>query len=292
MPLLVVDQLTKKYNGTIAVNEVSFELRAGKCVALIGPNGAGKTTTLRLLTQLIKPTSGKITFPMIGKTKDIRNFIGYLPQYPVFYDWMTGKEFLVFSGELAHLSKQDAEKKADELLEKVGISEAKSKRIRTYSGGMRQRLGIAQALIHQPKLLILDEPVSALDPLGRREVLTLIEELKQHVTILFSTHILSDADEVSDELLLLHKGELVEAGSMNELRRKYQTATITLGWDSFDPVYQEKLEQLPSVTRCTFNNDTLILSVTNIEKAREEILTTVYQKKWPVTHFMVYKASL
>src|SRR5699024_1232080 len=122
------------------------------------------------------------------------------------------------------------------------------KRIGKYSGGMRQRLGIAQAMIHRPQLLMLDEPVSALDPIGRREVLTLMEELKKELTILFSTHILSDADEVSDELLLLHNGELVESGSMNMLRRKYQTEKLELTFTEVKNEFQEKLQSLEMIS--------------------------------------------
>src|SRR5699024_10284191 len=124
---------------------------------------------------------------------------------------------------------------------KVGIAEAKDKKIHSLSGGMKQRLGIAQALIHQPELLLLDEPVSALDPLGRREVLTLMEELKKETTILFSTHILADADEISDELLLLHEGKLVESGTMIALRNKYQTATIEVSFRDELENYEEKI---------------------------------------------------
>src|SRR5699024_2191951 len=214
MALLTVNNLTKTYDKQRAVHDVSFQFQRGKCIALIGPNGAGKTTILRTLAGLIKPTSGTIHFSQMNSNNDFRSFIGYLPQFPVFYSWMTGKEFLIYSGELALLSKDEATERAKQLLEKVGIAHAKNKRIGNYSGGMKQRLGIAQAIIHQPKLLMMDEPVSSLDPIGRREVLTLMEELKEDMTILFSTHILTDADEVSDELLLLHEGRMVESGSM------------------------------------------------------------------------------
>src|SRR5690625_2093534 len=213
MTLLTVHQLSKQYKDKLAVDDVSFKFHSGKCVALIGPNGAGKTTILRTLAGLLKPTKGSIDFQQMNKNDDLSPFIGYLPQYPSFYSWMTGKEFLVFTGKLTHLSTLEANKRADELLDKVGISKAKNKRLNTYSGGMKQRLGIAQAIIHKPKLLLLDEPVSSLDPIGRREVLTLMEELKEQMTILFSTHILSDADEISDELILLNEGELIEAGT-------------------------------------------------------------------------------
>src|SRR5699024_6824411 len=159
-------------------------------VALLGPNGAGKTTTLRMLSGLLKPTTGTIHIANAKKGEDVRHDIGYLPQYPVFHPWMTGKEFLTYVGQLAYLTKKEAAEKADQLLQKVAIYEARNKRIGKYSGGMKQRLGIAQAMIHDPKVLLLDEPVSSLDPIGRREVLTLMEELKQQTTLLFSTHIL------------------------------------------------------------------------------------------------------
>lgn len=291
MPLLTVNNLTKIYDKNAAVNDVSFQFQAGKCIALIGPNGAGKTTILRTLAGLIKPTSGTIHFDQTN-SMDIRTLIGYLPQYPVFYSWMTGLEFLVYSGELALLSKSEAKNRAEVLLDRVGISEAKNKRIGKYSGGMKQRLGIAQAIIHQPKLLMMDEPVSSLDPIGRREILTLMEELKKDMTILFSTHILTDADEISDELLLLHEGRIVEFGSMDELRKKYQTATIELGFETDIEYYQEIINEFSSVLTSSTEQNTLHVSVSNIELAREEILKAASGSNWPLLNFTVNRASL
>lgn len=292
MSLLTVKNLTKKYDHHIAISDVSFECQSGKCIALIGPNGAGKTTTLRTLAGLLKPTSGSVTFENMKPNDDIRSLIGYLPQYPIFYSWMTGLEFLTYCGELTHLSKDTAKKRAKELLVKVGISEAKDKRIGKYSGGMKQRLGIAQAIIHQPKLLILDEPVSSLDPIGRREVLTLIEELKNDMSILFSTHILTDADEISDELLLLNEGKIVEYGSIDTLRKKYQTTTIELGFDHDLELYQTKIDAFDFVVNSSSHRNGLHISVTEISLAREHILTIASKEKWPLTHFIVNKASL
>lgn len=292
MALLTVNKLSKQYKDKLAVNDVSFQFSEGKCIALLGPNGAGKTTILRTLAGLLKPTSGTVQFSRQEPNTDIRTLIGYLPQFPVFYSWMTGMEFLVYSGELASLSKAEATERAHELLEKVGITEAKNQRIGKYSGGMKQRLGIAQAIIHQPKLLLLDEPVSSLDPIGRREVLTLMEDLKNDMTILFSTHILSDADEVSDELLLLHHGEIVESGSMNELKDKYQTAKITLSFETEPENYQEKIEQLESVTTSLITNGRLHVDVTDLTHAREEILAIASQDNWPLTSFTIDRVSL
>lgn len=292
MALLSINNLSKFYDGKPAVNKVSFKFESGQCIALIGPNGAGKTTILRMLASLIKSTSGSIDFSNMGTKKDIRYYIGYLPQHPVFHSWMTGKEFLIYSGELAFMSRSEATNRADSLLEKVGISDAKNKRIHKYSGGMKQRLGIAQALIHSPKLLILDEPVSALDPIGRRDILALMEELKQDMTILFSTHILSDADEMSDELLLLHEGEIVESGSIDWLREKYKTTTFELSVETDLDLCQKLINKLESVTNTVVKKEVMYISVNHIQTARHDILKLAVEKEWSLTRFSVNKASL
>lgn len=284
-----VNNLTKIYNKNIVVKQINFQLRENKCIALIGPNGAGKTTTLRMLTGLIKPTSGEIKYAQHNKNNQ---HIGYLPQHPVFHEWMTGIEFLVYCARLAYMEKQTASKKADKLLEKVGLESSKNKRISTYSGGMKQRLGIAQAMIHQPYLLILDEPVSALDPIGRREIITLLEQLKQEMTILFSTHILTDAEEISDELIVLHEGEVVESGEIERLRKKYQTAKIELEFDDELTKYEEVIKRLPTVVSTTMQRNILHIAVTNMEEARQEILQQSVQSNWPLIHFNVNRASL
>src|SRR5690625_4845573 len=292
MALLSVTNLSKKYDNHLAVNNVSFEFHSGSCIALIGPNGAGKTTILRILAGLLKPTSGNVKLNQMNGTKDIRAFIGYLPQHPVFFSWMTGREFLLYSGQLAHLSKDEAASEADKLLERVGIADARNKRIGKYSGGMKQRLGIAQAIIHKPKLLIMDEPVSSLDPIGRREVLNLMEELKEEMTILFSTHILTDADEISDELLLLHEGEIVEEGSINKLRQKYQTAAIELAFAHNTAFYQDKILRLSSITNSYTEREALHITASDISVARQEILKAAADENWPLTSFTLHRASL
>lgn len=292
MPLLTVENLTKTYKDKIAVDHASFTFEAGKCVALIGPNGAGKTTILRTLAGLLRPTSGVIKFEQMKHIKDIRSIIGYLPQYPVFYPWMTGREFLIYSGELSSLSKAEAIKRADHLLIKVDIAEAKNKRVSTYSGGMKQRLGIAQAIIHKPKLLLLDEPVSSLDPIGRHDVLKLIEELKSEMTILFSTHILTDADQISDELLLLHKGEMVESGSLSELRLKYQTNKIELKFESHVEHYLTHLTKLSFIKNIELVKGKVQIEVEDITTARSKILSLALKENWPLLSFVVIEATL
>lgn len=292
MSLLTASNLTKKYGNQTVVDNISFDFAIGKCIALIGPNGAGKTTTLRILAGLLTPDSGSVQFENQKKNDDIRNFIGYLPQYPVFHPWMTGMEYLTFSGQLAKLPKEEAGSRAQALLEKVGIADAADKRIGKYSGGMKQRLGIAQAIIHKPKLLLLDEPVSSLDPLGRREVLHLMEELKQEMTILFSTHILGDADEISDELLLLSNGNIVEAGSLEELRQKYQTSIITLTFDDNIEKYKSSLDKLESVQDSYVERNALKVKPISLASARRDILSAAAAENWPLSSFEVNRASL
>lgn len=292
MALLTVNQLTKRYDKTIAVHPMDFQLNEEKCVALLGPNGAGKTTVLRMLAGLLKPTDGQMKFNLTTYNNgDFRKWIGYLPQYPVFHSWMTAREFLIYVGQLAHLSKQEATKRADDLLVKVGLNDAKNRRIGKYSGGMKQRLGIAQAIIHRPKLLLLDEPVASLDPLGRREVLELMEELKQEMTILFSTHILSDADEISDELLLLAKGKLIENGSIIDLRTKYQTKQISIQFTDEAINYLPKIEENIGVTAHA-NKQTIHVPITSEGNIRKQLLALAAKEDWPITSFTINQTSL
>ena len=292
MNLLTVNKLTKTYKEKTIINQIDFKVPDNACVALIGPNGAGKTTTLKMLAGLLQSSSGEIIFHNRPKKGDFRNYIGYLPQYPTFYSWMTGYEFLVYCAKLCLLSPTAAKSRANELLQKTGIFDAKDKRIASYSGGMKQRLGIAQAIIHQPKLLLLDEPVSSLDPIGRKEILLLMEELKKEMTIFFSTHILRDAEEVSDELILLHQGKVIESGSISNLQDTYQTSMIKLEFQDSLEMYQEKVSQLSNVSDTYIEKNTLWITAVDIPSAREEILFEAATHNWELTDFSIARASL
>ncbi|MGN1385297.1 MAG: ABC transporter ATP-binding protein [Bacillus sp. (in: firmicutes)] len=206
--------ISKSFDGRKVVNDVSFTVEQGRCVALIGPNGAGKTTLLHMLVGLIESDSGTISY---HQDANWRNEIGFMPQIPSFYGWMTPNEFLRFTGKLAHLDKTKLKERIAFVLQLTGISEAANRKIQGFSGGMKQRLGLAQALLHQPSLLILDEPVSALDPVGRRDVMNILNELKKTTTIIYSTHILHDAEEISDDILLIRDGAIVAHGTLEEL---------------------------------------------------------------------------
>ncbi|WP_342431943.1 ABC transporter ATP-binding protein [Neobacillus sp. FSL H8-0543] len=292
MTLIKISGLKKSFKETEVIKGLDFELEKGKCTALLGPNGAGKTTTLRMLSGLMKPTDGSITFAGVKKSGDIRHLIGYLPQFPVFYDWMSGFEFLVYVGRLAGLSKKEASSRSVELLQLVGIAEAKARRIGKYSGGMKQRLGIAQALIHRPQLVMLDEPVSALDPIGRREVLELLEGLKKETTILFSTHILNDAEEVCDEILFLHNGEIVESGTMGELRERYQQEKIDLFFRGNPAEYIKAFSTHTLTLSVQQEGNKISIFVKDVERARKEFLKEVIEKNWPLEKFEISSMKL
>ncbi|MFC4304219.1 ABC transporter ATP-binding protein [Cohnella boryungensis] len=217
MALLAAECLSRRYGRTEALKEASFVIGDRRCIALLGPNGAGKTTTLSILAGLLKPTSGKLEAD--GRlAADRRQWMGFLPQQPAFFGWMTGFETMVSAGQLCGLSTHEAKERAETLLKTVGLRESAHRRVSGYSGGMKQRLGLAQAVVHRPRLLLLDEPVSALDPIGRRDVLDMLAAWKKEMTVLLSTHVLHDAEQVCDELILMNKGRVVMQGDMDALR--------------------------------------------------------------------------
>lgn len=226
--LLQVTGLTKRFAEHNVVDDVQFMLEEKTSTALIGPNGAGKTTTLSMLTGLLTPTAGSVKM----LNGDLRENIGFLPQYPQFHPWLSALEFTEMAARLNGVSAKNAKLEAQKTLEFVGLGNAQHKKIDTFSGGMRQRLGISQAIVHKPKLLLLDEPVSALDPVGRREVLDLLKGLQQETTILYSTHILNDAEEMTDQLLFLQNGKLVEQGTLREVRQRFDEQNYIVEFSS------------------------------------------------------------
>lgn len=225
MSLLEVKGLTKSFNGTLAVDQISFALEERTATALIGPNGSGKTTTLSMIVGLLKESEGSIQL-------DFKSGIGFLPQYPQFFPWLSALEFTEMAAQISGVDGKKVRQQSIKTLEFVGLGSVINKKTGTFSGGMRQRLGLAQAIVHQPKLLLLDEPVSALDPTGRREIMNLLKSLQQDTTILYSTHILNDAEEMTDQLLFLKEGKLVEQGSLSEVKSRYAEPRIRLRFET------------------------------------------------------------
>ena len=213
---LVIDRLTKQFQNKIAVDRVSLRLHSG-VFGLLGTNGAGKTTLMRMLCGILQPTSGTIAFDgMDVREEGYRAVLGYLPQDFGYYPEFTAMDFLLYMAALKGLSKQPAKRRANELLELVGLQDMGRKKIKTFSGGMKQRLGIAQALLNNPKLLILDEPTAGLDPKERVRFRNLIQQLGKDSIVLLSTHIVSDIEHIADEVLMMKDGTLIYNGTWDE----------------------------------------------------------------------------
>ena len=213
---LVIDRLTKQFQNKIAVDRVSLRLNNG-VYGLLGTNGAGKTTLMRMLCGILQPTSGTIAFDgMDVREEGYRAILGYLPQDFGYYPEFTAMDFLLYMAALKGLPKQSAKRRANELLELVGLQDMGRKKIKTFSGGMKQRLGIAQALLNNPKLLILDEPTAGLDPKERVRFRNLIQQLGKDSIILLSTHIVSDIEHIADEVLMMKDGTLIYNGTWDE----------------------------------------------------------------------------
>ena len=213
---LVIDRLTKQFQNKIAVDRVSLRLNNG-VYGLLGTNGAGKTTLMRMLCGILQPTSGTIAFDgMDVREEGYRAILGYLPQDFGYYPEFTAMGFLLYMAALKGLPKHSAKRRANELLELVGLQEMGRKKIKTFSGGMKQRLGIAQALLNNPKMLILDEPTAGLDPKERVRFRNLIGELGKESIVLLSTHIVSDIDHIADEVIMMKNGNLIYHGAWDD----------------------------------------------------------------------------
>lgn len=213
---LIIDRISKQYRNKIAVDRVCAKLHQG-VYGLLGANGAGKTTLMRMLCGILKPTSGTITFDGIDVSEEqYRGILGYLPQDFGYYPEFTAMDFLLYFAALKGIPKARAKQKATELLTLVSLEDSGRKKIKTFSGGMKQRLGIAQALLNDPKLVILDEPTAGLDPKERVRFRNLIEQLGKDSIVLLSTHIVSDIEHIADQVLMMKDGQLIFQGNWNE----------------------------------------------------------------------------
>jgi ABC-2 type transport system ATP-binding protein len=277
--------LTKRFggsNGVLAVDGLDLDVPAGSVFGLLGPNGAGKTTTLRLITGLATPTGGEVSIDgarVDPRDPGARRAIGVLDQDPRYYGWMTGLELVTLAARLQGQGGRAAATNASAALERVGLAEAAPRRIGGYSGGMRQRLGIAQAIVAGPSLLILDEPVSSLDPEGRRDLLALIAELRETATIVFSTHVLADVERICDRVGILDHGRLVTEGPLDELLGRYALPLYRLdpepGQAGLVAALTTRLGTVPWIDRVTTTDGGLVVSVSDEGLASAGLLPIV-----------------
>jgi ABC-2 type transport system ATP-binding protein len=293
---LETNNLTKNFSGYKAVNNLNLRVPEGSIYGFLGPNGAGKTTTIKMLTGLSKPTQGEVKIygreVKFGSLKN-RKDIGFLPDVPAFYDWMKPVEFLTFSGELFGIDKAVLKKRMETLLDLVGLYGV-NKKIKGFSRGMKQRLGIAQALINEPKVLFLDEPTSALDPIGRKEVMDIIAQLAGKMTVFFSTHILSDVERVCDRVVILNKGMVCIEDSIENLKHQHAHHTILL------EVETENMDEvIHRFTQCQWvnkveagENGEIKMNVNDMRAGQIHIPGILYEKNIPLKRFFILEPTL
>ena len=273
------EALTRRFGNVLALDNLTLEVQAGAVFGFLGPNGAGKTTTIKILTGLLRPTAGHAYIAgeeiRVGRVR-ARALFGYLPEEPVFHGWMTARELLTYAGHLFGIPDRVLKPRVEQLLALAGLSAVAKRRVGGFSRGMRQRLGLAQALVNNPKVLILDEPASALDPLGRHEVLALIQRLRARdgITIFMSTHILADVERTCDTVAIIDRGRLLTVASQEELRRCYAVPVFTAvvaGEEADIRALHERLQALPWADSVERANDCLRVFASDQETARREL---------------------
>jgi ABC-2 type transport system ATP-binding protein len=281
-PAIRIEALTRRYPGVLALDALTLDVPEGSIFGLLGPNGAGKTTTLRLLAGLGRPTAGRAVVAGIPVSADdpaVRRSLGFLEQDPRAYGWMTGREQVRLLGRLHGMEGAALERAVADALTRLDLADAADRRAGTYSGGMRQRLGIAGALVHRPPVIVLDEPVSALDPEGRRDVLGLIAGLRGESTVLFSTHVLADVERICDRVGILDHGRLVVEGPLGDLLDRYALPVWRIeaepGQDSAVEALAAQLRGLAWVTATAVDRGLLTVAVADPALAARELLQIV-----------------
>jgi ABC-2 type transport system ATP-binding protein len=291
---VAIDGLTKHYGAARALDGVTLSVPEGSVFGFLGPNGAGKTTTLRILAGLARPTGGRASVLGHDVTRDadaVHRLIGYLPDVPGFYAWMTAAQYLDLSGHLFGLSGKVLRERIDVLLDLAGLTDVAT-RVGGYSRGMKQRLGVAQALINAPRVLLLDEPTSALDPIGRREVLEMVGTLAGRTTVFFSTHILADVERVCDTVAILARGRVVEQAGIDELKARHGGAHRVVVEVDDPERLTEALRTAPWATRVTLDGRELGVEVTDLETAFREVPALVAAGGLALRRFEAAEVSL
>lgn len=287
--------LTKVFGEHRALDGVDLTVPEGSIFGFLGPNGAGKTTTLRIVTGLARATSGYVSVLGADATAAgdaVRRQIGYLPDVPGFYEWMTAEEFLRFAGGLFGLSGTELDERVRVLLDMAGLAGVRT-RVGGYSRGMRQRLGVAQALVNAPKLLLLDEPTSALDPIGRRELLEMLASLRGRTTVFFSTHILADVERVCDTVAILRAGKVAAQAPIGELKARYGASKVIVEVTGEAAGFAERLRARPWASAVDVGDDGSIeVKVTDEDAVRRELPAMVTEAGVGLVRFESGELSL
>ncbi len=294
---IVIEGLSKSYGLEKAVDNISFEVKTGEIVGFLGPNGAGKTTTMKMITQYLSPDSGRITIG--GKstvTNNLRGSIGYLPEHNPLYEEMPVIDYLEFCGRLQGIDRDHLAQRVREMVVMCGLDQEKHKKIGELSKGYRQRVGLAQAMIHDPAILILDEPTTGLDPNQRVEIRDLIKRLGVHKSVILSTHILPEVEATCDRILIINKGRIVANGTPDSLRAQ-ATGKSMLLVDIEGPSRQDirqALLQLPTVTGIGLSADHKLMEVecTDSHQTARSVYKLCVSREWMLLQMSPVEARL
>lgn len=293
--MIEVHELTKRYGGFLAVDSVSFSAHPGEVVGLLGPNGAGKTTTMRMLTGFMPPTAGTAAiagYDVIADSMEARRSVGYMPERIPVYPDMTVRGYVQFWAELRGIRGRAA---VDSVLKRVQLDDRANKLVRHLSKGMRQRLGLAQALVHNPPVIILDEPTIGIDPQQVIEVRETVRGLGKDHTVLFSTHILSEAEQVCDRVLIINRGRIVAQGKPDELRAQMRQSGsalyVEIGGASAEQS-QALLETISGVTRVQPSNDGFLIETAPSADVRGELVSRITAAGWSLLEMRSERHSL
>jgi ABC-2 type transport system ATP-binding protein len=302
--MIKVDGLTKRYARHVAVNNVSFEVGKGEIVGFLGPNGAGKTTTMRVLTCFLPPTEGRAEvagFDVLEQPLEVKKRIGYLPETPPLYPEMEVAEYLTFVGRLKGIATGDLARRVDEVSERCSVADVRTKLISKLSKGYRQRVGLAQAIIHNPEVLILDEPTAGLDPKQINETRELIRDLSGDHTIILSTHILSEVENTCQKVIIINRGQIVATDSVVNLKNRLQGAELVAVTIADGNVQEhearQKLEQVPGVSRVAHRetkNGLLTFEVESLQgkSVRADVARAVVGSGWNLHELRTVGVSL
>jgi ABC-2 type transport system ATP-binding protein len=304
--MITVKELTKKYARNTAVDHISFEVEKGQIVGFLGPNGAGKTTAMRILTCFLPPTSGTASvagFDVLEQPLEVKKRIGYLPEMPPLYVEMRTDEYLTFVGKLKGLSGSELRQRVGTVCERCAIADVKNKLLGKLSKGYRQRVGLAQAIIHNPEVLILDEPTAGLDPKQINETRDLIKGLAGDHTIILSTHILPEVEQTCQQVIIINKGKLVATDSVNNLQsraRGAETVLVEVGRRNGDvdsEAVQRRLEKVSGVSRVVFKEKRQNRNIFEVESqknrfARGDLARAVVESGWDLNELRPTAVSL
>lgn len=291
--------LSRSYGEVLALKSLELSVPRGAVFGFLGRNGAGKTTTIRLMTGLARPSSGDAWIMGVKTTNGddtAKMNFGYLPEEPAFYTWMTPREYLDYIGKLFGLNKDVRQTRIEELLDLAGLLDSAKRRIGGFSRGMRQRLGLAQSMIHRPPVLFLDEPTSALDPAGRKDVLEMIDRLRGETTVFLSSHILADVERVCDTIGVIHEGKLLLVAGREELLATHALNLVVIEFDSNDlpvsPLLLSRLEKISWISAIVQEKNGLRIQVSDSNLAKKALLPLILESEVTVICYQWVRPNL